>query len=32
MRILVSDNKREFQETLRQIGIREKIEEVFWCF
>jgi glutamate racemase len=32
MRILVSDNKKEFQETLRQIGIREKIEEVFWCF
>jgi glutamate racemase len=30
MRILVSDKKREFQEILRQIGRREKIEEVFW--
>jgi glutamate racemase len=30
MRILVSDNKKEFQEILRQIGRREKIEEVFW--
>jgi len=32
MRILVSDNKKEFQEILRQIGRREKIEEVFWTF
>ena len=30
MRILVSDKKKEFQEILRQIGRREKIEEVFW--
>jgi glutamate racemase len=30
MRILVSDNKKEFQDILRQIGRREKIEEVFW--
>ena len=32
MRILVSDNKKKFQEILRQIGRKEKIEEVFWCF
>ncbi|HEY6659426.1 MAG TPA: glutamate racemase [Nitrososphaeraceae archaeon] len=30
MRILVSDNKKKFQEILRQIGRKEKIEEVFW--
>jgi glutamate racemase len=30
MRILVSDKKKEFQDILRQIGRREKIEEVFW--
>ena len=30
MRILVSDKKKEFQEILRQLGRREKIEEVFW--
>jgi glutamate racemase len=30
MRILVSDRKKEFQEILRQLGRREKIEEVFW--
>jgi glutamate racemase len=32
MRILVSDNKKKFQEILRQIGRKEKIEEVFWSF
>ena len=32
MRILVSDNKKKFQEILRQIGIKEKIEEIFWSF
>lgn len=30
MRILVSDKKEKFQEILRQIGRKEKIEEVFW--
>ena len=30
MRILVSDNKKEFEVILRQLGRREKIEEVFW--
>ena len=30
MRILVSDQKKEFQEILRQIGRKEKIEEIFW--
>jgi glutamate racemase len=30
MRILVSDKKKEFQDIIRQIGRREKIEEVFW--
>lgn len=30
MRILVSDKKKEFQDILRQIGRKEKIEEVFW--
>ncbi|HJT83037.1 MAG TPA: glutamate racemase [Nitrososphaeraceae archaeon] len=31
MRILVTDNKKEFEEILRQLGRREKIEEVFWA-
>ena len=30
MRILTSDKKYEFQRILFHLGIREKIEEVFW--
>ena len=32
MRILVTDNKKEFEEILRHLGLKEKIEEVFWTF
>ncbi|MGB9168053.1 MAG: glutamate racemase [Nitrososphaeraceae archaeon] len=30
MRILVSDGKKEFQEMLRYLGIKENVQEVFW--
>jgi hypothetical protein len=29
---LVSDNKREFEKSVRALGVREPIEEVFLTF
>jgi hypothetical protein len=32
LQILVSDGKREFEKSLRAMGMREPIEEVFLTF